>query len=305
MPDSAIYSYNPFKALQDCYTLNASNLTAAQSLAHHEISIRKTIASTFLTFSGKTRIQDVCRNTLRKERERLSEGDIDIATNAFGSRLVLNKLLPSGCADQLMAWFGSPECSLLEGELESLARRVMSGTARVFKQERKKAQRGPGSGFPMAIGGPKDVPKNTDKISSSSGLNEKGKRPSSGDPVEGAAAVKKATGLKGIFGATEAKGNRKPLAELPKDKNQSNAPQQPGFVVPQSNRSSGPQTRHLSRSAPNSHRHAIYIDNNVSANNLAPPRPVYIPTDEAAQTNVMGQTPLHLQSLPKCLSLAL
>ncbi|KAJ3932549.1 MAG: hypothetical protein NXY57DRAFT_100125 [Lentinula lateritia] len=140
----------------------------------------------------------------------------------------------------------------------------------------------------MAIAGPKDIPKSTDNASSSSGLNEKGKRPSSGDPVEGAAAVKKATGLKGIFGASEAKGNRKPLAELPKDKNQSNAPQQPGFVVPQSNRSSGPQTRHLSRSAPNSHRHAIYIDNNVSANNLASPRPVYIPTDEAAQTNVSG-----------------
>ncbi|KAF8824349.1 hypothetical protein HHX47_DHR8000303 [Lentinula edodes] len=253
MRDSAIYSYNPFKALQNCYILNASNLTAAQSLAHHEISIRKTIASTFLTFSGETRIKDVCRNTLRKEREHLSEADIDIATNAFGSRLVLNKILPTGCADQLTAWFGSPECSLIEGELESLARRVMSGTARVFKQ-----------------------------------TYQKGKRPSSGDSVEGAAATKKATGLKGIFGASEAKGNRKPLAELQKDKNQSNAPQPPVFVAPQSNRSSGhPQARPLSRSAPNSHRHAIYIDNDVSANNLAPPRPDNITTNEAAP-NVSG-----------------
>ncbi|KAJ3904097.1 hypothetical protein F5879DRAFT_100109 [Lentinula edodes] len=141
----------------------------------------------------------------------------------------------------------------------------------------------------MAIAGPKDVPKSTDNASSSSGLNEKGKRPSSGDPVEGAAAIKKATGLKGIFGASEAKGNRKPLAELQKDKNQSSAAQQPGLVAPQSNRFSGhPQARPLSRSAPNSHRHAIYIDNDVSANILAPPRPDNITTNEAAPTNVSG-----------------
>ncbi|KAJ3861578.1 hypothetical protein EV359DRAFT_66377 [Lentinula novae-zelandiae] len=300
MPNSAIYSFNAFKAIQEHYTQNASRLTADQSLAHHENNIKKTTASPFLAFSGGNRIKDVCRKILSKGREQLSEAsDIDIATEAFGSRLVLDRLFPTGRADQLVSWFGSPECSLIEGELENLARRVMNGTSKVFKQERKKAQRVPGSGFPMAIAGPKDVPKNTEKISSSSGLNEvsifsletyqKGKRPSSGDPVEGAAAVKKATGLKGIFGASEAKGNRKPLAELPKDKNQSNAPQPPVFIVPQSNRSSGhPQARPLSRSAPNSHRHAIYIDNDVSANNLVPLRPDNISTDEAAQTNVSG-----------------
>ncbi|KAJ3911225.1 hypothetical protein F5877DRAFT_86282 [Lentinula edodes] len=304
MPNSAIYSFNAFKAIQEHYTQNASRLTADQSLAHHENNIKKTTASPFLAFSGGIRIKDVCGKILSKGREHLSEAsDIDIATEAFGSRLVLDRLFPTGRADQLVSWFGSPECSLIEGELENLARRVMNGTSKVFKQERKKAQRGPGwlspliaglprdstfagSGLPMAIAGPKDVPKSTDNASSSSGLNEE--NGSSGDSVEGAAAMKKVTGLKGIFGASEAKGNRKPLAELQKDKNQSNAPQPPVFVAPQSNRSSGhPQARPLSRSAPNSHRHAIYIDNDVSANNLAPPRPDNITTNEAAP-NVSG-----------------
>lgn len=57
-----------------------------------------------------------------------------IATEAFGSRLVLDRLFPTGRADQLVSWFGSPECSLIEGELENLARCVMNGTSKVFKQ---------------------------------------------------------------------------------------------------------------------------------------------------------------------------
>ncbi|KAJ3856693.1 hypothetical protein EV368DRAFT_78438 [Lentinula lateritia] len=79
------------------------------------------------------------------------------------------------------------------------------------------------------------------------------------------------------------------LDNNPVAQSQCSAPQQPGLVAPQSNRSSGhPQARCLSRSAPNSHRHAIYIDNDVSANNLAPPRPDNITTNEAALTNVFG-----------------
>ncbi|KAJ3810444.1 hypothetical protein F5876DRAFT_65601 [Lentinula aff. lateritia] len=75
----------------------------------------------------------------------------------------------------------------------------------------------------------------------------------------------------------------------PVAQSQCSAPQQPGLVAPQSNRSSGhPQARRLSRSAPNSHRHAIYIDNDVSANNLAPPRPDNITTNEADLTNDFG-----------------
>ncbi|KAJ3784965.1 hypothetical protein GGU10DRAFT_387854 [Lentinula aff. detonsa] len=224
------------KTIQDHYILNATNLAPPQSLAAYEAEIKKTEISPFLTFSGIDRIANVFQKVLSEGSEHMSDpSDIAIALKAFGSELFLDKLSPTGAADQLIAWLGGVQCPLPEDRLENLVRLVVNGTAGVFKRDRKKRQLegSLGSGLTMPVPGGKDIIRTNEKDSKVSGLSKGEKRPL-GDSVKGF-SKKRATGIKGIFGSTG--------------------------IQPTSH-SRRPQIRGPPQ---NSHRHAVYFDNDVSA----------------------------------------
>ncbi|KAJ3793382.1 hypothetical protein GGU11DRAFT_811977 [Lentinula aff. detonsa] len=230
MSTSSTQSFNVSKAIQDHYILNSTKLAPPQSLAVYEAEIKNTEISPFLTFSGKDRIANVFQKVLSEGSEHMSDpSDIAIASKAFGSKPFLDKLSPTGDADPLIAWLGSAQCNLPEDKLQNLVRLVVNGTAGVFKRDRKKRQGILGSGLtmPVPVLGGKDIIRTNEKDS------KNGKRPLVRDSVTGL-SKKRATGIKGIFGSTGT----------------------------QSTRHSGhPQARGSSQ---NSHRHAVYFDNDVS-----------------------------------------
>ncbi|KAJ3981612.1 hypothetical protein F5890DRAFT_1534498 [Lentinula detonsa] len=224
------------KAIQDHYIKQATNLAPPQSLAAYEAEIKNMEISPFLTFSGKDRIANVFQKVLSEGSEHMSDpSDIAIALEALGSKPFLDKLSPTGAADQLIAWLGSAQCPLPEDKLENLVRLVVNGTAGVFKRNRKKRQLEDslGSGLTMPVPGGKDIIRTNEKDTKVSGLSKGGKRPL-GDSVKGL-SKKRATGIKGIFGSTGTQPTR---------------------------HSRRPQIRGPSQ---NSHRYAVYFDNDVSA----------------------------------------
>ncbi|KAJ4001191.1 hypothetical protein F5050DRAFT_1725980 [Lentinula boryana] len=235
MSTSLTQSFNVSKTIQDHYILNATKLAPPQSLATYEAEIKNTEISPFLTFSEKDQIANVFQKVLSEGSEHMSDpSDIAIASKAFGSKPFLDKLSPTGAADQLIAWLGGVQCPLPEDRLEHLVRLVLNGTAGVFKRDRKKRQGSLGSSLTMPVPGGKDIIRTNEKDSKVSGLSKSGKRPLVRDSVKDL-SKKRATGTKGIFGSTGTQPTR---------------------------HSSHPQARGSSQ---NSHRHAVYFDKDVFA----------------------------------------